>query len=56
MEKHISPRELARKLSLSQETVRRGLRSGEIPGVKIRHSWRIDPEAAKLALSNQGKK
>jgi excisionase family DNA binding protein len=52
MEKHVSPRELARKLSLSQETIRRGLRSGEIPGVKVRHSWRIDLEAARLALSN----
>ena len=53
MEKQISPRELAHKLSLSKETILRGLRSGEIPGMKVRRCWRIDAEAAKLALSNQ---
>ena len=45
-------REIARKLSCSQETVRRMLRAKEVPGVKIRTGeWRANFNDVVLALS-----
>jgi len=39
-----SPREAAAYLGLSEWTIRRLLRDGEIPARKIGSQWRIDPE------------
>lgn len=44
--------EIARELACSQETVRRMLRTGKIPGVKVGTGWRADPAKVMLALSN----
>jgi excisionase family DNA binding protein len=47
--------ELAKRLSCSRETVRRMCRKGEIPCVRVRRTWRVDVDAAILALSRDGK-
>jgi excisionase family DNA binding protein len=56
MDKHITVHELALKLKCSRETVRRRLRSGELPGGKMCPGgvWKIDPQAVELALSRHG--
>jgi excisionase family DNA binding protein len=46
--------DMAAKLSCSPETVRRMLRTGEIPGIKVGADWRVDPRAVELALSRNG--
>ena len=33
--------EAAAELRLSVETVRRALRSGDLPGIRLRRSWRV---------------
>ena len=45
-------REVAHLLNCSQETVRRLLRTGKVPGVRVGRDWRADPERVMLALSN----
>jgi excisionase family DNA binding protein len=52
MAKLISPHAVARRLGLSEETVRRLLRSGEINGRKFGQQWRVDPD--DLSLSHGG--
>jgi len=49
---HIPVAEFASKMSVSEDTIRRGIASGKIPAVKIGRQYRIDPGAATLALSN----
>jgi excisionase family DNA binding protein len=49
----IPVREVARRLSVCSETVRRQLRTGELPGKKIGRDWRVNPDEIVLALSNQ---
>jgi len=51
-DKLIAVKKLAKELGCHPETVLRMLRAGKIPGMKIGRSWRIDPQAALLALSN----
>ena len=46
-------KDIARELACSQETVRRMLKAGKIPGVKVGRDWRADPEKVLLALSNK---
>jgi excisionase family DNA binding protein len=43
---------MARRLNCSQETVRRMIRSGEIPCVRLPGTYRLDPEKVILALSH----
>ncbi|MBN2023591.1 MAG: helix-turn-helix domain-containing protein [Pirellulales bacterium] len=44
--------DMAKYLGCSQETVRRMLREGKIPGLKLFKDWRMDAEQVTLALSN----
>lgn len=36
-----TPKEVATALKISENTVRRMLRSGELPGIKIGQQWRV---------------
>ena len=49
MQKLISPHAVARRLGLSEETVRRMLRRGELNGRKFGQQWRVDPEDLSLS-------
>jgi len=51
MEKHVPVADVARKLSCSRQTVRRMLRDGTVPGLKLGREWRVDPAQVILALS-----
>jgi excisionase family DNA binding protein len=51
-EKPLTPREVARRKRVSVETIRRMLRSGEIPAEKFGRQWRINPTDVGLALSS----
>lgn len=48
----LTVREMAKRLNCSEETIRRRLRSGSAPAIKLGH-YRIDPEAFELSLSNR---
>lgn len=41
MEEHYSPEEIAERLKLDPETVRRWIRRGELPAVKVARQWRV---------------
>ncbi len=45
--------EMAKQLNCHPDTVRRMLRNGEIPRVKVRNTYRMDPEKVILALSQE---
>ena len=49
----IPTHEMARKLSCSQETIRRKAREKVIPSVKVGSDYRFDPEKVTLALSRK---
>lgn len=51
MAKYVPVKQLAKDLACCQETVRRMLRAGEIPGVKVGKDWRVDQQQAIAALS-----
>jgi excisionase family DNA binding protein len=53
MKDRVSAKDIARKLSVSAETVRRLARAEKIPSVKVGRSVRFDPDAVELALSNK---
>ena len=44
MEQYLTPEEVAEKLRLHPETVKRLLRQGKLPGYKIEGSWRVNAE------------
>lgn len=44
-------REAAKRLGLSEETVRRYLRSGELRGSRLKLEWRIPAEEVERLLS-----
>lgn len=56
MQQHVSPSEFASKLGVSDDTVLRMLRRGDLPGLKVGQQWRIDPSSAmqSLQLSHGG--
>ena len=47
-------REVAKVLACSRETVRRMVRSGEIPSIKVGREIRLDPRAVMAALQRKG--
>lgn len=58
-EEMLTPAEVAKRLRLSEPTVLRMLRNGEIPGLKIGGSWRIYTHKFRAyleALERQQKK
>ncbi len=56
MEQYLTPEEVAEKLKLHPDTVKRLLRQGKIPGVKIEGSWRISISELNAYLDQQRKK
>ncbi len=50
-EKPLTPHEVAKRMRVSVETVRRRLREGTLTGVRFGRQWRIDPAQEGLALS-----
>jgi excisionase family DNA binding protein len=51
--RYVPVRDLARLLGCGQKTVRRLLREGTVPGIKVGRDWRADPAQVVLALSNR---
>lgn len=49
----LNTREVAERLSLSKETVRRWLKIGKLSGVKIGGCWRVKEEALAQFLEEQ---
>ena len=45
--RHLTPDELSSRLRLCLETIRRKLRSGEIPALKFGRSWRVSVAAVE---------
>ena len=41
----ITPKQLAEFLQISEMTVKRALKSGELNGFKVRRDWRIEKES-----------
>lgn len=54
MEKLLTVKEVADRLQLSVETVKKMLRSGEIPGRKYGRQWRVSP--SELMQSQEDKR
>ncbi|MGB3328470.1 MAG: helix-turn-helix domain-containing protein, partial [Thermomicrobiales bacterium] len=52
----LTVREVAERVRVTEETVRRWLRSGELPGVMLsrKAGWRIRPEALAAFLEESG--
>jgi len=46
--------EVAELLDYSEETIRRKLRSGDLPGVKLGKSWRVSREALEEWWREEG--
>ena len=44
MEEHYSPEEIAQRLKLDPETIRRWIRRGELPAVKVARQWRVSED------------
>lgn len=44
--------QFAAQVHCSEQTVRRLLRAGDVPGIKLGHDWRVDQEGAIIRLSN----
>ena len=40
----IKPEEAAHRLGVSKLTIKKWLRNGMLPGVKVGHLWRVDEE------------
>jgi len=47
----VSCQEMARRLKCHEQTVRRLLHAGVIPGLRVGHYYRFDPKAVEAALS-----
>lgn len=48
--------EVAKLLSCSRVTVWRSIRNGNLPAVRIGHSWRIPASAVEPKLQNRGER
>lgn len=49
----LTPKEVAEYLALNEQTVRKWLREGKLPGVKLPGDvWRVKPETLKAFLEN----
>lgn len=45
--------EVADLLRVHDQTIWRWLKSGKLPGTKVGHSWRIDPDDVRKLLPHQ---
>ena len=52
---YIPVKELASKLKCSEETIRRLIRSKQLPAIKIGHDYRIDENTLQLSLGTSSK-
>lgn len=50
----LTPDDVATQLQMHRDTVRRLLREGTLPGLKIGRSWRVRREALDLWIEQQG--
>lgn len=50
----LTPDDVAERLKMHRDTVRRLLRSGEIPGVKIGRSWRVPSDKLAQWVNDKG--
>ncbi len=55
MEDFLTVKEVAQKLHLSTETVKKKLQSGELPGHKVGRKWLISPSELMRHLEEQRK-
>jgi excisionase family DNA binding protein len=55
MEDLLTPEDVAKRLNVSEYTVRRLLRTGELQGLKVGGQWRITPSAVKDYIDKQAK-
>jgi excisionase family DNA binding protein len=53
MEKHLSPEEVAEKLSVQPDSVRIWLRNGSLKGIKLGRLWRVPETEIKRFLEAQ---
>jgi len=51
MEEILTPEEVAKYLRVNARTVYRGLRQGQIPGIKIGRLWRVSKKELEAFLS-----
>lgn len=56
MEEMLTVKEVADKLQLSVETVKKMLRNGELPGHKFGRQWRVVPSELMQHLEKQREK
>ncbi len=52
---YLTVADVARQLQVTEETVRRWLKSGKLPGLKFDNEWRIDPDDFKVFLEKHRK-
>ncbi len=52
---YLTVADVARQLQISEDTVRRWLKSGKLPALKIGKEWRIDPDDLKTFLAQSRK-
>jgi len=50
LDEHQPPKAVARSLGIGQRSVRRLLALGELDGIRIGHTWRICPHAARTYI------
>ena len=48
-----TPNEVAKKLKVSEQTIRRYLREGKLEGFKIGNNWRIKEQSFLKFIENQ---
>jgi excisionase family DNA binding protein len=53
---YLTPEEVAQRLQLHVQTVKRLLRQGKMPGYKIEGSWRVYPEELRDWLKQRKNK
>ena len=56
MEEYLTPEEVAQKLKLHPTTIKRLLRTGQLPGYKVVGSWRINPTELEAWMKQQKNK
>jgi excisionase family DNA binding protein len=56
MQTHITVRDVALRLGCCEETVRRLIRSGALPALRLGQQYRVDQKTLELSLSSQRNK
>lgn len=53
---YLTVADVAKQLQISEDTVRRWIKSGKLPALKIGKEWRVDPEELKAFLAQSRKR